>query len=68
MTDDENSQKILVYCTHIVDIEFSIDPIEFIPRLMCLQLFACKIMQSYEKITNRVTYSLLNWFINNKLN
>ena len=26
MTDDQNSQKMLVDCTHIVDIEFSVDP------------------------------------------
>ena len=26
MTDDQNSQKMLVDCTNIVDIEFSIDP------------------------------------------
>ena len=25
MTDDQNSQKLLVDCTHIVDIEFSVD-------------------------------------------
>ena len=25
MTDDQNSQKMLVDCTHIVDIEFSVD-------------------------------------------
>ena len=26
MTDDQNSQKLLVDCTHIFDIEFSVDP------------------------------------------
>ena len=26
MTDDQNSQKILVDCTHVVDSEFSVDP------------------------------------------
>ena len=26
MTDDQNSHKMLVDCTHIVDIEFSVDP------------------------------------------
>ena len=25
MTDDQNSQKMLVDCTHIVDIEFNVD-------------------------------------------
>ena len=40
MTDDQNSQKMLVDCTHIVDIP---------------QLFACEITQSHEKITTLVT-------------
>ena len=26
ITDDQNSQKLLEDCTHIVDIEFSVDP------------------------------------------
>ena len=26
MTDDQNSQKMLVDCTHLVDIEFTVDP------------------------------------------
>ena len=29
MTDDQNSQKMLVDCTHIVDIELSVDLKDF---------------------------------------
>ena len=68
MTDDQNSQNMLVDCTHIVDIEFSVSPVGFIPRLMCLHLFGCKIMQSYEKNYHPSYLFPSEWFIKNRLN
>ena len=49
MTDDQNSQKMLVDCIHIVDIEFSIDPGRIYSTVdvfivICMQ----NITQSYE--------------------
>ena len=64
MTDDKNSQKMLVDCTHIVDIEFSVG---FILQLMCLQLFACEITQSYEKNYHPSFLFPSEWIINNEL-
>ena len=59
MTDDQNSQKMLVGCTHIV-VNLVLTRRIYSHRLVCLQLFACKITQSYEKITTGVTYCLPN--------
>lgn len=44
MTDEQNSQEMLVDYTYTVNIEFTVEPEGFIPRLMILQLFASEIM------------------------
>ena len=67
MTDDQNSQKMLVDCIHIVDIEFSRWPVRFIRRLMCLQLFAYEITQSYEKNYHLSYLFPSGWFIKQRI-
>ena len=60
MTDYQNSQKMLVDWTHIIDIEFNVERKGWIYATVDVFTVICEITQSYEKITTRATYSLPN--------
>ena len=68
MTDDQNSQKMLVDCTHIVDIEFCVHGRRIYSTV---DVFTVICMRNNAIIWKNYHPSYLfpfEWFINNELN